>query len=264
MQFKKIPHLLMVFPLIYSANVLADDDSFADGYAQFRIGGGVTWLNAQESTIGITSAPFVEVDTLTSSDSDHVAALGTIGIGYVIPFDTDSDEEVKWLPGMILSVDGTYQFESELSGEVYQFSDPAFSNYNYQYGIQNANLLANLTLGLVEYQRWTLFAIGGLGAAWTWIEYQETTNPGETQGNLTLDTGSNTTFAWQAGGGLGYEILPELDATLTYLYTDLGKVQTSSTISSQNLFNGTPYISTTPEFDLSEQSVVLSLQWNFI
>lgn len=267
MLFKKFTPYLLSSTLILSANAFADDEIFDEGYAQFRIGGGVTWLQAKDSNIGITSKTygFTEVDTLTSSSSDHAGAVATIGAGYVLPFEKDDpDEEFLYLPGLIVSIDATYQFENDLTGDVYDYGDPEFDNYNYTYGIQNTNLLANFTLGLLEYERWTLFGIAGLGIAWTWVEYSETPKPGVPKGNLTLDTGSQTTFAWQGGGGIGYELFPELDLTLTYLYTDLGKVETSSNIVSENNLNGDSYISTTPAFDLHEQSVVLGLQWNFL
>lgn len=270
MLFKKNPLFLLIPTFIFSANAFAYEEFFEDGYAQFRIGGGISWLHAEGSEIATTSTfnsgNFTEVDSLTSSTSDNATALGTIGVGYVVPFDTDSDEKLIWFPGMMISLDATYQFESDLTGDVYGYRDPAFDDFNYTYGIQNTNLLANFTLGLAEYERWTVFAVGGLGIAWTWVDYMESPKPGVDAGIVTqTDTHANTTFAWQVGGGFGYEVMPELDVTLTYLYTDLGKVESSSNLTSQDDFNGTnPHISTAPEFDLNQQSVVLALQWNFL
>ncbi|MGA2655302.1 MAG: hypothetical protein ABSF18_04920 [Gammaproteobacteria bacterium] len=255
MLFKKFTPVLLSSTLVLSANAFAYEEIIEDGYAQFRIGGGVTWLHGEGSEIGITSTSsngmeFTEVDTLTESTSDHVTALGTIGVGYVIPFDPDSDEDFIWFPGMIISLDATYQFETELTGDVYGYRDPNYDDFTYVYGIQNTNLLANLTLGIAEYERWTLFAIGGLGIAWTWVEYTETPKVGVNGFITELDSHANTTFAWQAGGGVGFEIMPELDVTLTYLYTDLDKVQTSSNLKTEDNLHGTnQYVSTTPEFE---------------
>lgn len=269
-KFKKISPVFISSTLLLSANAFAFEEMFEDGYAQVRVGGGVTWLHAESSEIGTTSTfgsgTITEVDSLTSSTSDNATALGTIGVGYVVPFDTDSDEAFRWFPGMMFSLDATYQFDSDLTGDVYGYRDPALDDFNYTYGIQNTNLLANFTLGLAEYERWTVFAVGGLGIAWVWVDYMEYPKPGVDAGIITqTDTHANTSFAWQVGAGFGYEVMPELDVTLTYLYTDLDKVQASSNLTSENDYNGTnPQISTAPEFDLSQQSVVLALQWNFL
>ncbi len=262
MHLKKILPTLSIVPFLYSVNAFAGWEAFEEGYSQLRIGTGATWLSAEETTV--TLQPYNQIDTLTSSDSTDAAGITTMGYGYVFPFDCDDcDEDWRFFPGMIVSLDGTYQFETQLTGDVLLYGASNLNYYDYEYGIENLNVLANLTLGLVEYQRWTIFALGGLGVAWTWVDYEEIPKPGVDGGNLTLKEESNTTFAWQAGGGIGFEVIPELDLTLTYLYTDLGDVETSSTITGSNGASSME-ISDPANFGLSQQTVLLSAQWNFI
>ncbi|MGA2655185.1 MAG: outer membrane beta-barrel protein [Gammaproteobacteria bacterium] len=248
--------------IIFSALLLAlyTLPVFADNYWQIRAGAGVGLLFTDETTLGVTAHE--TNDTLTEGDAGS-NVIATVGLGYVIPFECEDCDDWQFFPGIIISLDGSYQPKTNVTGDVWIYSDPAFDLYDYRASFENTNLMGNVTLGLLEYQRFTVFLQGGLGIAWTDVGYYDTPKPGVTQGNLALESQQNTTFAWQGGAGIGYALIPELDLTLTYLYTDLGTVETSSQFKSENNFGGTVVVDPA-EFELHQQSLVLGVQWNFL
>ena len=155
---------------------------------------------------------------------------------------TQEQGDFRWFPAITASVDGTYQFETQLEGDL---TKDHFDNHAH---IENLTLMYNITFAIAEYQRWTVFILGGVGVAWTWVDYKDN--------KIELEQQETSTFAIQGGGGVGYELIPELDLTLTYLYADLGHVNTSEK---------DPELSKNEaEFDLRQQSVLLGLTWNFI
>lgn len=229
-----------------------------EGYFKIKASGGVAWLDGDEANLGVTE---IETDTITFATSD-VAGVAALGVGYAFIL-TDEDDDFRWFPAIVASLDGAYQFETDFNGDVYQFENADMNNYTNNTSVENFNLMFDLTLALAEYQRWTIFAIGGIGAAWTTVQYDDTAKADIPPSGIDLSSHTSSNFAFQFGGGLGFEIMPELDLTLTYLYTDLGDVSTGDSVNATEGNN--PNISITPaDFDLQQQSLLLGLEWNFI
>jgi opacity protein-like surface antigen len=257
MRYKLSMCSVLLLPLVCSS-ALADWDGFEEGYFKLKGSAGITQLSAENAHLGVDRGMGEEVDTVTFNDED--AAMVALGVGYVFLL-TDEDEDFRWFPAVVPSIDGSYQFEKHFSGDVYMWGDPALDNFNNNTHVENFNLMFNVTLAVAEYQRWTAFVLGGIGAAWTWVGYDGQPKAGSPpESELQLHTKTNTTFAFQGGAGIGFELMPELDLTLTYLFTDLGNVETSDSVKNSNA-NQTI---SPANFDLQQQSLLLGLEWNFI
>jgi len=150
------------------------------------------------------------------------APVVTLGVGYELPFhEHEEDNEITFLPAMTASIDGTYQFETQFSGDVWMNESPVLNNLNNRTEIENFNAMFNLALDLARYQRFSLFILGGLGAAWSTVEYKDEPKPNtQPDSGIALASETTTTFAWQGGGGLKYDLMEcDLAFTLTYLFT---------------------------------------------
>lgn len=256
MSYSRPQYPVLLFLLCFSS--LASAQETLEGYFQLRGGLGAGWLSSEEATLGVSG---YENDKL--EESNELGLVATLGAGRVFLL-SDEDEDWRWFPALVASLDGAYQFETTLSGDAVMYGDPDYDNYQYHADIENLNLMFNLTLAIAEYQRWTTFVIGGIGTAWTWVEYSDKEKSDiPIDSRIELESETNTTFAWQGGVGIGYEIMPELDVTLTYLYSDFGNVLTSSDLQHRDADDDNIRI-TAAELDLTQQTLMLGFTWNIL
>jgi opacity protein-like surface antigen len=84
----------------------------------------------------------------------------------------------------------------------------------------------NVYADLVTWGLFTPYVGGGVGVARNEVDDLEVRSGGQT-GRLEGD--HNYDFAWQAGGGVGIQVLPKLLVDVGYRYVDLGKARTGTT-----------------------------------
>jgi opacity protein-like surface antigen len=248
MRYPYQKYTALLLPFIFTSTAFAEYEAYPEGYFQLRGGAGMGWLSADDAELDTSEG---ETDNVEFDDGDGVVA--TFGVGYVFPL-TQEYDDLRWFPAAVASIDGAYQFETDFSGDVKGNGDLDQDNDQNTTNIETLNVMFNITAPIVEYQRWTFFVIGGMGSAWTWVDYEDS--------RIELDRETNTTFAYQGGAGVGFELMPELDLNLTYLYTNLGSVNTSS--DHKHDADDEDIDITAAEFELSQQSLILGLTWNFI
>lgn len=251
---------IISFVLFFLSPLLRAESAFQEalqnGHLELKgsIGGG--WLSADDTSLHVTNT---ETDRLTFDNADAVFA--SLGLAYAYPLNYRFWETWRWFPEITASFDITEQFETTLDGDVDLYgADYIFAGYDSKTDVSNTNLMVNLSLDVLKHKEFSFFVIGGIGAAWTDISYAETPDPGVVRGNISLDSKSCVTFAIQVGGGIGYQLAPDLNATLTYLYTDLGSPQTGD----MGKINGIPHPDVEPiTINLIQQSILLGLEYAF-
>jgi opacity protein-like surface antigen len=251
MSYRLLSYFALFLSLLFPSLVQADSSDFKKGYFELKGAVGYTRLFAEDADMQITS---VETDEITFDDQNAVSA--SLGVAYAIPFNTK--KAFTWWPFIKGSVDVTHQFKETFSGDVsVPDSDAVWHNRT---EINNTTLMFNLNLGVLRYKEFSTFILGGIGPAWTEVTYKDSPKTGSPPG-MSLDSHSNTTFAAQGGAGVGYLITPQLNLTLTWLYTHLGDVETAEDGDIPNISG----LDLEPaKFGLSEQSVFLGLEWRFI
>lgn len=132
----------------------------------------------------------------------------------------------EWIPAYSLGVSYQYFSSSTIKGTITQYSDPLFTNYNYQASVSSNMILASGKLNLYTFNRFSPYVTLGIGGAYNHFDkYQETALPDVTP-RVSPHFGSNNTsqFAYNAGAGIDIRISQPLILTLSYLYQNLGNV----------------------------------------
>lgn len=136
-----------------------------------------------------------------------------------------------------LGMDFVY-FQTKQQGMIWQYNDPTFANYNYNLPITSWRFMVNseetfqaLPLRFPHQTEIYPFINVGIGGASNEMSYNDTPIPAI--GGLGLKVGSYTQsqFAWDAGAGLKVPFSfrsRTFEASVRYLYTDLGQATTSS------------------------------------
>ncbi len=156
-------------------------------------------------------------DIYTSSGSNASTLLG-VQIGGRWQINT------KWLTGISLGAQYQYFFETDVTGQVQQFSLPRFTNYQYQLSTATNLIVAHGKLHLLEYKKFSPFLQGGIGGA-----IHNTRNYTETAlVNVTprvsprFRNHTNSEFAYILGAGIEYWLSQVLILSAAYQYSALG------------------------------------------
>jgi opacity protein-like surface antigen len=248
--------IIITTPLIlFIANSALAAPNMRDNFGHFILKGaaGVASLSAGDAELEVV--PDFETDDVTFDRED--AAIISLGVGYIFPLQYPNYNQLKWFPSFTTSLDVSYQFETEFSGDVFLFGSSAFLSQN-KTEISNTNLIFNIQVNVAEYQDFSFFILGGLGPAWTEVKYKDRDSAGQ---GLTLDNQNNLTLALQAGGGIGYAITPALHTMLRYQYTNFGQVETAES-GNTSIVPGADI--TAAKFDYRQQSLLLGLEWHFL
>ena len=163
---------------------------------------------------------------------------------------------MNWFPYLKPAVNLRY-FEQDLTGQVYQFQDPEFYNYNYDISVSSTRLMLDLVLTLFKYHRFSSYVLGGCGESWNQINYSDQAVPGVSGGTLNLSNKNNYKFISEVGGGISYDMNKQLNFSLEYLYSNLRTNETSAT----GTLNGSPVAITPIKVPVISQSVQFVFTW---
>lgn len=218
---------------------------------------GIANLRAGDSTIGVTSS---ETDKLVQTNTNSWNTFGAqLGLGYVA-YLRDVPEypcDAQWFRYLEPELNAYYLGSNSIKGDVWRFGSPSFNQLTYDISVHSVRLMLDAALDIVSYKKLSLYAIGGLGGAWSRIGYSDSDKgiscPDQ---RLDLDTEGHTTFAWELGGGLAYYFNDRIGLSLEYLYADLGHVRTSA---SGNTGTITAPVIVPASFKLKAHNVLLGL-----
>lgn len=220
----------------------------------FEIIGGGGWadFNLSDSSIRVTSD---EVDVLAGNNNAWDTGIGQLGIGYVMPFMQGSN----YFNTLRLELNGYYTSD-DIEGPVYRFGDPAFSDYNYKMSVKSTRLMVDALVDVFTLNRVSIYAKGGIGAAWNRADYRETAlNVGSCSLNaLSLDDDTRTQFAAEGGAGLRFDFNQNIGISGEYLYAYVDSGRTGTRAASGCLSAIAPV-----DFNLNVQSAIIALHYTF-
>lgn len=184
-----------------------------------------------------------------SVGADHTNVFSTKSITFIPPFqntyigthhyDTEAvlgiflGEEIEcrqaWTWQLGVSYFQNNEFTAE--GNVYQFSDPAFNNFTYQYNIQSKRLAIETKISRAFQQIWHPYVSAGIGAARNdAYGYTELPNTSDAV-PMTQPFASHTTtsFIYLVGLGMDVDLQQHLRAGVSYRFVSLGQASLGST-----------------------------------
>lgn len=214
---------------------------------------GVSQPNLGNNNLQVTST---ETDSLTQTHNPWVGDL-SMGFSYLMP-----RSNTQWSPEFRLGANLRYAdnrtFSNNVAGTAFQYQEPGMGNYNYSIAVRSTRLMADALLTLASYKKASLFAMAGVGVAWSDLSYQDSLNPDIQGGSLLLNGKQKNHFAAEVGVGLSLELTSNLKGFTHYLYSDLGSLKTSEI---GNL-NGIPAVIPSISFPLHYHSVLLGINYN--
>ncbi len=216
---------------------------------------GLSNLHVGSSTIQVTPT---ETDTLHQQENPNVPEF-TLGLNYLVPLPHIREwHGFTFFPALVPVLNFRY-IKQEITGEVWQYQEPAMNNYNYNLSIDSLRFMLDVALILFSYQEKTSFFIfGGVGNAWNQIGYQDTAVPGVPGGELHLNNRTNSGFVYELGGGIFYPLDQCMSVFLEYRYAHFPKIRTASS----GTLDGIPVNVPSATFPFYSQTISFGINWN--
>lgn len=121
-----------------------------------------------------------------------------------------------------------FHFDTNHTGQVWQYGLPAFNNYRYTLDVKSTRvMLFNQWEFATPLQKVKLFAKAGMGLAVNRSGYNDRPINPIPDGHVRLSNKSSNEFAYDIGGGIKIPFSKHLAATLQYQYADLGDFDSS-------------------------------------
>lgn len=227
-------------------------------FGQFGISGEIAAANLHlgNSNLGVTST---ETDRLHETSNPTTPEF-SLGINYTFPFISSlHSNNIDWFPAIKTALNVRY-LQQKITGNVYQYQDPAMNNYDYRLHLYSIRLMLDAMLTLFTVQNTTsVYLLGGVGNAWNELDYQDSIDATGVQGGaLKLNNHNTNGFTSEIGGGVLYSLKKQIDVFLEYRYEHSQSLHTGAT----GVINGMPVSVSPASFPFSSQTIALGLNWN--
>ena len=192
-------------------------------------GPGISQLSAGNSSLGVTSS---ETDQLVQTNQGAWNTLAAqFGLGYVHYFGNAQQysDQVQWFPSVEPELNVYYLSSNSIDGNVLRFKSAAFNDMTFDIPIRSTRLMLDAALTVASWKKLSVYAVGGIGNAWTRVGYSDkdnANNPCPDQ-RLNLNNKSNSNFAYELGAGMTFAFNDRVGLSVEYLYSWLGNVKTS-------------------------------------
>jgi opacity protein-like surface antigen len=212
--------------------------------------GGYNHAVTDENTLQLPA----ETDRLLSTNGRD-GFVGGVGLGYVLNHFPSFINSITLGPELFL-------FNTNTKGDVWQFQDPAFSNYNYSIRIKTTRIMLD---GWLDFKPvfWGISPLIGVGMGGANIKTQYSdqvstlgAQSGITGGEIVLANKTNHKLVYSLSAGLRKQLTPNLILSALYLYTNFGALQTS--INSSQVTLQQPI-----RFNLHTNSALLAITYLF-
>lgn len=217
------------------------------------VAAGPSWYHANN---GYLTSSDGEIDTAFINNASKTG-IYRAGIGYH-PFSTTLSQRT-FLNDLLIQLN-IYHSSSTIKGQTAAFGDPVNNNdWTFRAPLSSMQLILNLKPTLFTFHGISPYLISGVGVAWNRISYYE--NPAISDAapySLNLAGKTNRNLVYETGFGIQETITKNLSASIEYINEHLGRVapSTNSTVNSTSIVSA-------PNFPLTNQSVLLGLNWRF-
>ncbi|VVC74951.1 hypothetical protein AQUSIP_02250 [Aquicella siphonis] len=219
-KYLSLPIMNSIFYLLLPGSAFAANCNF-----QFTLYGG---YNHSETSVSDLVISPLETDSLHNSNGGN-DFLGGAGVAYQQML-TDDEDNGTIFRDVSLGLN-FFMFNNSSSDEVYQFKDPQFDNFNYQLKLETSRLMLDGQLDFQPlWQDVIPFVEASVGVARVVAKYNESPEPDEgiQDGDIDLTDRTNYQFAYSLGAGFKTNLSPQVQLSLSYLFTDFGTVKTST------------------------------------
>lgn len=226
---------------------------------QLNLYGGWGGMSTDGSS-SITKTPIIpganpETDTLRNNNSFNSSFAPGFGVAYdFITAPYTVFKGVSILHDVSIGINA-YYLNANNGGDVYLFGYPQMDSYmNYNANISSWRLMLDSEWDFHPIWRQLMpFAEVGIGTAINTTNFKETPDAGFSALNsLNLPNSTRANFAYDLGVGLKMPIFTHTQASLRYLYSNMGSAQTTSAAVTQ------PY-----KVNLSASSILFGLTYSF-
>ena len=222
----KIIRLISVYLLLVSMIFPHTSKAMVPLGPQMAVYGGISNPIGTPGLLHINTSP-PEVDSLRNQ-SQVYNFTGGFGIAY--GFLTGTGQGHNPVNDFSVGVD-FFSLITTLKGNVYQFGSPALSNFNYQIRLKSTRLMLDGQLNFHPITHWIIpFLTAGIGVSRISASYHDTpvASSGLSGGGISLPSNINWNMAFALGAGVKVPVSQKVQLSLSYLYTDLGPIQTGT------------------------------------
>ena len=167
--------------------------------------------------------------------------------------------ESRYFPAYALGLRYKHFFNSNVGGQITQYSLPEFTNYNYKWNLSSDILLFTGKLDLVRFGAFSPFVNGGVGVTFNHASGYQETALNDVTPRISPSFGDYTqaAFAGSVGAGLDWQVNPKLILSLGYEYQSLGHIDSGA---GTGEWSGSALQST----DYHSNSAILSVNYLFL
>lgn len=210
-KIKKLAISSLFYPLLVTANI----------QPVVGLSIGANQASVFQNTIIDTIAPLQ--NTYTGLSNHNTQVVGGVFLGG----ETELSSQWRWQYGVQYLATDPFN----VSGNVFQFSDPLYNNLNYNYYIQNYRVLAETKLFANFTTRWHPYAIAAIGAGInkTYNYYEIGKTSADVPMTVPFMNKTATGLAYSLGLGLDMDLSNQVRIGVNYRWSDLGKASLGTT-----------------------------------
>lgn len=208
--------------LILLANIpvaFANDDD-AVPFFEILLLAGATTTDAEDATLQV-----LEFNELVQTNkNDWNFFTGQVGLSYVYPLADVSTGVIDWFPNIMPQLNVYFMDGGDITGHVYPLADPNVNDLDYVMDFNSIRTMFDLGLTVAAIDRFSIYAIGGVGVSWNSIDFKANPTPeglDDKVDGFELDSQHSSSLAYEFGGGISYALLDNVAISVEYLYAGI-------------------------------------------
>ena len=218
---------------------------------EISLGAGPTWSNGDSSQMPITTQ---ETDT---AEVSHINRSTTyqLGVGYHLFADTLRQR--TFLNDLLIQLNLSRN-NATITGDDLEFGSSNWSAFSFSSPIRSTTLMLEVKPSLFTIYHISPYPLFGAGLSWNRASFSEQAFAADdVDGEVFLPTRTQKNFAYDFGFGVRDALTKNLNISLEYRTTHLGKMTPSG------VATGTQTVLAAPSFYLKNQNILLSVGWAF-
>lgn len=170
--------------------------------------------------------------------------------------------QALWAPSVSVGARYMYVPSASITGNIDQYSLPAFNNYTYSYDVDMLSLLGVLKVNIYQWQKWLPYVSVGAGVTtYGTFDYIERARSGVTpRVSPAFGDGSGNNFTYLFGLGVDYTLSTKLKINLEGDYINYGTIQTGKGANYSTL-TGTNYDNELLANDINATTLFLGITY---
>lgn len=205
---------------------------YCNNHPEIIVAGGIAGAHTRSSHMQVDS---LETDTLSQNNSYRWdTGTAQLGMGYIFYWVDGPwiSNELRWFPTFEPMIN-LYYTGYKIKGDVYRFNSVFLDDTKYITNIRNTRLMLDAALTIFSKCGFSMYGLLGIGEGWSRLTYSDKMG---TETRISLDAEHESNVVWEFGAGLVYAFDRNFSMSLEYLWTDLGRMKTSSA----GIANGIP------------------------